>query len=213
MRYGKAWALLVGLFFLSSLGGHQAIATSSRTATIVETKAIPYEVRYEFSRGVGAGRIKKASEGVPGSVRRTYAIVLDGEKVVSKTLVDTVRVEPVHEVFQMGPSGFQSSRHKSFRPHAIKTMNATAYDPSAGRKNPTFRTATGRRAQFGVVAVDPRVIPLNTLVFVEGYGFAIAADTGGAIKGNKIDLCFDRSDQVRQFGRRPVRVHILKPVK
>lgn len=91
------------------------------------------------------------------------------------------------------------------------TMNASAYDPSAGRgRNATFRTATGMRAAYGVVAVDPRVIPLGTHVYVEGYGFAIAADTGGAIKGNRIDLCMPTDRECRIFGRRPVKVHILK---
>lgn len=88
-------------------------------------------------------------------------------------------------------------------------MNSTAYTPSAGLKNPTFRTATGRIAKFGVIAVDPRVIKLNTLVFVENYGFAIAADTGGAIKGNIIDVCLPTESQCRQWGRRKVKVHVF----
>lgn len=52
-------------------------------------------------------------------------------------------------------------------------------------------TATGMRAGYGVIAVDPKVIPLGSRVYVPGYGFAIAGDTGGAIKGNIIDLGFD----------------------
>ena len=72
-------------------------------------------------------------------------------------------------------------------------------------------TATGRPAGQGIVAVDPKVIPLGTRVYVEGYGEAIAADVGGAIKGNKIDLCFEWSNaRIRQeFGRRNVTVYIL----
>jgi 3D (Asp-Asp-Asp) domain-containing protein len=47
-------------------------------------------------------------------------------------------------------------------------------------------------------------------VYVEGYGFAIACDTGGAIKGNKIDLCFNSRSTALRHGRRTVRVHVLK---
>lgn len=52
-------------------------------------------------------------------------------------------------------------------------------------------TATGMRAGKGVIAVDPKVIPLRSKVYIPGYGVAIAGDTGGAIKGNIIDLGFD----------------------
>ena len=60
------------------------------------------------------------------------------------------------------------------------------------------------------MAVDPRVIKLKTLLYVEGYGFAIAADKGGAIKGKKIDLCFDTYEQAVQFGRKKVKVYLLR---
>jgi 3D (Asp-Asp-Asp) domain-containing protein len=66
------------------------------------------------------------------------------------------------------------------------------------------------RATYGLVAVDPRVIPLGTHLYVEGYGFALAADTGGAIKGNRIDLCYDSVAFANRFGRKKVRVHVLE---
>ena len=71
------------------------------------------------------------------------------------------------------------------------------------------------RAQRGVVAVDPRVIPLGTRLYIETadgsyiYGNAVAGDTGGAIKGNKIDLFMNSYSECMQFGRRTVNVYIL----
>ena len=62
--------------------------------------------------------------------------------------------------------------------------------------------------ESNVVAVDPSVIPLGSLVKVSGYGFAIAGDTGGAIQGNIIDVHFDSVDQCRLWGRRQVTVEI-----
>ena len=59
------------------------------------------------------------------------------------------------------------------------------------------------------VAVDPSVIPLGTRLYVEGYGEAIASDTGGAIKGNIIDVHFPTNAQCEQWGRRTVQVTIL----
>jgi 3D (Asp-Asp-Asp) domain-containing protein len=86
-------------------------------------------------------------------------------------------------------------------------MIATAYSPE--EPGLTDTTASGMKAQRGVVAVDPSVIPLGTRVHVEGYGNAIAADTGSAIKGNRIDLCFDTLEECLSYGRRRVKVTIL----
>lgn len=60
-----------------------------------------------------------------------------------------------------------------------------------------------------VIAVDPNVIPLGSKVWVEGYGEAIAGDTGGAIKGNKIDVFIPSHDQAMQWGVKKVKVKIL----
>lgn len=93
---------------------------------------------------------------------------------------------------------------------AALTMEATAYTADTATAYPTGYTATGILAREGVVAVDPRVIPLGTTVFVPGYGIAIAADTGGAIIGNRIDLCMDKYGDAVNFGRRTVQVYVLK---
>ena len=73
----------------------------------------------------------------------------------------------------------------------------------------------GTRARVGAVAVDPRVIPLGSKLYIESmdgfasYGYATAEDTGGAIKGNRIDLFYSTSSQARNFGRRNVKVYVL----
>jgi peptidoglycan DL-endopeptidase CwlO len=87
-------------------------------------------------------------------------------------------------------------------------MVATGYSPQ--EPGLSDHTATGMKAQHGVVAVDPTVIPLGTRLYVEGYGNAIAGDTGGAIKGNRIDLCFDTLAECNAYGKRNVRVEILE---
>jgi len=175
-----------------------------------ESKSIPYTTKIEFSRSVGAGRMVKRQAGQNGKVVSTYRLIEDDGKVVGKELIKTERVEPTPEIVHVGRQGFTTSR-SSFDRSKVMTMHASAYDPSAGRgSRATFRTATGLRAQYGVVAVDPRVIPLGTHLYVEGYGFAKAADTGGAIKGNRIDLCYNSYGEAIRFGRKSVRVHILK---
>ena len=114
----------------------------------------------------------------------------------------------------------QTSRNGNLAYSRVITLNATAYDASTCGKSPSHPlygiTATGAKATYGIVAVDPKVIPLGTRLYIETtdgsfiYGTAVAADTGGAIKGNRIDLCFNSRKEARNFGRRQVKVYILK---
>jgi 3D (Asp-Asp-Asp) domain-containing protein len=86
----------------------------------------------------------------------------------------------------------------------VMMMEATAYTWTGNR------TASGTWPAVGTVAVDPKVIPLGSRLYVEGYGEAIAADTGGDIKGNRVDLYMETEDECWQFGRRPVEVVIAE---
>lgn len=89
------------------------------------------------------------------------------------------------------------------------TMKATAYTPDPRENGGYTTTAIGTPLKKGVVAVDPKVIPLRTKLYIEGYGYARAEDTGGAIKGNRIDLLFLTKSEMRKFGRQDVTVYIL----
>lgn len=95
-----------------------------------------------------------------------------------------------------------------------KTINvsATAYTAYCNGCSGITRTGIDLRANpsLKVIAVDPRVIPLGTKVHVEGYGYAIAGDTGGAIKGSKIDVFIPNVAAMREWGRKNVVVTILE---
>jgi 3D (Asp-Asp-Asp) domain-containing protein len=91
-------------------------------------------------------------------------------------------------------------------------MEATGYypGPECTGESADGLTATGKIATYGIVAVDPKVIPLGTMLYVEGYGRAEAADVGGAIKGDRIDLCFRTYREALVYGRKRVRVYFLE---
>ena len=73
-----------------------------------------------------------------------------------------------------------------------------------------LRTATGSKPKEGrTIAVDPKVIPYGSTVYIEGYGYFIAEDTGGAIKGNRIDIFINDYNKARQLGRKTANVWIL----
>ena len=91
------------------------------------------------------------------------------------------------------------------------TMEATAYTAFCEGCSGVTANGTDLRANpsLKVIAVDPSVIPLGTKVWVEGYGEAIAADTGGAIKGNKIDLFMADKSDASEWGRKTVTLKVI----
>lgn len=106
--------------------------------------------------------------------------------------------------------GTLASRAGNPRRFRLMNMVATAYCPKGCCGSSYGRTATGRKAEYGVIAVDPRVIPLGTTLYIDRYGFAIAADTGRKIKGLRIDLCFPTHREASRFGRKTVKVLLLR---
>lgn len=92
------------------------------------------------------------------------------------------------------------------------TVTATAYTAYCEGCSGTTAYGINLRANpdMKVIAVDPKVIPLGTQVWVEGYGYAIAGDTGGAIKGNKIDVFIPSHDEAMQWGVKKVKIKILE---
>ena len=86
----------------------------------------------------------------------------------------------------------------------MKASAYTAYDD--GNSN---RTCRGNPVHKGIVAVDPKVIPLGTRLYISNYGYAIADDIGGSIKGNRIDLAFESRNEALQFGVQTVTVLVL----
>lgn len=107
----------------------------------------------------------------------------------------------------------QPSTNQSEQPSSGKTLTvtATAYTPNCAGCSGLTATGINVKANpnMKVIAVDPRVIPLGSKVWVEGYGTAIAGDTGGAIKGNKIDLLMATNSQANKWGVRTVTIKIL----
>jgi len=145
--------------------------------------------------------------GEPGLVAARYRLhYRDGVEVARFFLGEELVRAVVDRIVRRAPGPAGPSRGLPFQARAL-AMEATAYTPYGPDTNGV--TATGIMARRGIVAVDPRVIPLGSRLYVEGYGYAVAADTGGAIKGNRIDLCLESAAEAEQFGRREVRVYLL----
>jgi uncharacterized protein YabE (DUF348 family) len=181
---------------------------------------IPYVERQEADPTLELDnyRLQLGSEGIRAEVTRvTYE---DGNEVRREFLGEQTLREPVDQVFSYGtnivirtldtPFG-QVEYWRKFR------VWGTSYYPSTCDKSPDDPeygiTYTGKRATRGIIAVDPRVIPLHTRMYVPGYGLGAAEDIGGKIKGLHIDVCYDDADWGKNlWDTHYVDVYLLTPV-
>lgn len=143
------------------------------------------------------------SRGANGLQEQTVKLTLeDGKEVDREVLAQRVLAAPVSQVVSRGSQTSVSRGGETIRFKRAIVMRATAYCMPGGR------TKTGGIVHWGVVAVDPGVIPLGESVYVEGYGKARALDTGGLIKGNRIDLYMNSEEAASSYGVRNVMVYI-----
>lgn len=150
-------------------------------------------------------------EGRTGIKRVTYrARLVDGREVSRATLSEEVVREPENQVVVARKPQALGSRGAYIGRRTI-TVVATAYDPGPGScgKYANGQTCNGKRAGYGIIAVDPKLIPLGAKLYVPGYGYGIAADVGGAIKGNHVDLGFNSRAGAFAWGKRQVKLTIV----
>ena len=131
----------------------------------------------------------------------TYTYV-NGKKTDTKKKFKKWLVKPVDHVIKLGTSLTGESGRVAIKRSFIS--NTTAY--YCGKK---ARGSTGQRCHYGTCAVDPKVIPYGSRLWVQGYGFAYANDCGGAIKGTKLDLYMRSTKECYRWGRRHVRAYVL----
>ncbi len=206
----------------------QIVLAKSEVEYVVKTEEIPFKTVSVPNYQADAGSTTVKTEGENGLKETSYMRVWRNGEVIHETVAEEKVVKtPVNQVVEYGTvtAGISyrggSVNRESITYSRMIPMNATAYDLSyeSCGKRPGDRgygiTASGMRAQRGVVAVDPKVIPLGTKLYIESadgsfvYGYAVAGDTGGAIKGNRVDLFMDSYSECMQFGRRTVNVYIL----
>ncbi len=179
--------------------------------TTEQREPIPYPTLRRSSSELRSGTSKTVRAGINGEKKAVYKVYFKENAEVRRELVSAKIVkQPVPEILAVGQRGVLASRGY-FSGRRVLPMIATGYspDPSENGGNRSGRTSNGLKIGHGVVAVDPRFIPLGTRLYIEGYGYAVAADTGGAIKGNRIDLGEDTYRSAQRVGRRKVLVHIL----
>lgn len=193
---------------------------------VVETYA--HKVDSSYTKSLRIGKIKVEKEGVNGEKLVTYRVkIVDGKVVDTEQVGSVVTKKAVTEVRKVGTNGTiplseskdQIALDKNGQPLKYKkvlTGKCTAYSSEEGTVGTV--TSTGMKAQVGVVAVNPKVIPYGTKLYIVSpdgkyvYGYAIAGDTGGGVMKNVLlaDLFMDTIYECNQFGRRTMNVYILE---
>ena len=177
---------------------------------------IPQPLRHRELAWLARGSSHVIDPGEPGRRETTVRFVQrNGEPPLSTALASRVLRKPRPKVVAVGVAradfidlaryGITEAVHLAG--NAVKVI-ATAY--VAGCYGCSGITAIGVPAGHGIVAVDPRFIPLGTKLYVPGYGRAVAGDTGGSIKGRRVDLGFNSLAAALAFGRRQITVYVLR---
>ena len=150
------------------------------------------------------GLTRTVKAGKDGIARNAIKITFYNGQEGKREIISTeVLKEPQNRIIAMGSITSVSRGNERLDFREAKYMQASAYTYTG------FRTATGLNPGVGMVAVDPSIIPLGSRLYIEGYGYARAADTGGAIKGNTVDLFMESYSQCVNWGRRTVKVYVL----
>lgn len=172
-----------------------------------KTEAVAYQRTYRNNPYMEVGRSYISIMGQTGLLLKTIKVTKVAKKAIASAVVKTkVTKSVVHEVYDVGTARLD------IKPTRTYTMSATAY---SNRRSTILDGKdhlsgySGLWLHYGTVAVDRHLIPMGTVLYVEGYGYAVAADTGSSINGNCIDLFFNSYGDACDWGRRSVKVYVL----
>ena len=165
------------------------------------------------------GKTRIVSRGVTGIREITMRYTRRGDaplrkRVISSRIIRHARPQIVaHGTMAVAPDaapGFAGTELRSAMRLARNVLHVVATAYTAGCYKCSGITANGMHAGFGIIAVDPHIIPLGSKLMIPGYGRAIAGDTGGAIVGHRVDLGMNTLADALRFGRRSMTVYVLK---
>lgn len=207
---GIVFLIIIFLFFETLLPNKLFAFTEQSFATFLHSPLIPttkslfsekttskfetvnFQQKTIVDENLADGETKIIAAGRLGKKTYQTRIIYHDGKEFSRDTTLINDVKPVEEIIAVSVSIAESlvdTPAGKLKYSKKLSVWATSYDSTCHGCNDT--TSIGLKAGYGVIAVDPKVIPLRSKVYVPGYGIAIAGDTGGSIKGNKVDLGFD----------------------
>ncbi|WP_026562431.1 G5 and 3D domain-containing protein [Bacillus sp. J37] len=191
--------------------------TRIEKVTDVVEEPIAFNVVEKKDDNIEKGVQKVINSGKEGKQEKHYEVTIENGQEVTRKLLKTETVQKSEDrVVALGTKVVQTSTTVASRGNDSVSkefyVNSTAYTANCNGCSGTTATGVNLKANPNakVIAVDPNVIPLGTKVYVEGYGYAVAADTGSAIKGNKIDVFLSSKSAAYRWGSKRVKIKILE---
>ncbi|WP_394186975.1 ubiquitin-like domain-containing protein [Metabacillus halosaccharovorans] len=191
--------------------------TRIEKVTDVVEEPIAFNVVEKKDDNIEKGVQKVINSGKEGKQEKHYEVTIENGQEVTRKLLKTETVQKSEDrVVALGTKVVQTSTTIASRGNDSVSkefyVNSTAYTANCNGCSGTTATGMNLKANPNakVIAVDPSVIPLGTKVYVEGYGYAVAADTGSAIKGNKIDVFLSSKSAAYRWGSKRVKIKILE---
>lgn len=160
--------------------------------TFTKTQVLKFTQKTEVDLSLKPGETKIIQKGQSGEKVVQTKIVYHSGQEFSREVTLLGEKKPITEILAVAVNPSEQTLDTPYgllKYNRKLTVWSTSYDSSCHGCNQM--TSTGLKAGYGVIAVDPKVIPLRSKVYIPGYGIAVAGDTGGSVKGNKIDLGFD----------------------
>jgi resuscitation-promoting factor RpfB len=195
--------------------GTVVTVTKVEKVTDVVEEPVNFAVVTKKDSQLAKGEQRIISPGEKGLVSKHYEVILENGKEVSRKLVKTETIKQSKD--RIVAVGTKVNRSPVVSRGSGKVaqefyVTATAYTAYCGGCSGRTKTGINLRANphMKVIAVDPRIIPLGSKVYVEGYGYAIAADTGSSIRGYKIDVFFPEKSSALRWGAKRVKIKIIK---
>ena len=185
--------------------GDQVVVKRVTFKKISKKVTVPYEVVYQEDGSMGIGQMELTQDGSDGTVKKTYRVKYIDGKEDSRKLIQTKTLEKVeNKIYSYGTDISFGDAPPSYE-RKVSGVKAVSYYFDG---NPPG--AYGLPCTYGTVAVDPKVFPLGSLLYIEGYGYAIANDVGTSIKGNVVDVYMERYDQCLMWGAHYVNVYLVE---
>ena len=188
--------------------------TRIEKVTDVVEQPINYAVVTQKDNSLPEGTEEVVKEGKNGLISKKFEVTIENGKETSRKLLsEKTLTEKQDKVVSVGTKTdtVQQLASRGEESGTEVHVNSTAYTASCN--GCSGHTATGidlkANPNAKVIAVDPSFIPLGTKVYVEGYGYAVAADTGGNVKGKKIDVFFATKAEAYRWGNRQVKIKII----
>jgi uncharacterized protein YabE (DUF348 family) len=193
---------------LGDVVANGTVITVNRVAEkiMTERSQLPAPVERMDDPQMERGESRVVRAGTPGEAERQFEVTFVDGRPNGRVLLSSLVVRnPVSRLIAFGTVSTVSRGGNAIPFRNAINVVATAYSAENGS-----HTCTGQLVRFGVVAVDPAVIPLGTRLYIEGYGYATAGDVGRAIKGDRIDVFFGSERDCERWGRRNTKVYVLE---